>query len=278
MTLDAASLFVLLVVFVRCSAMFLASPFFSAVNIPVQVRVFTALSFAGALAIIVKPSVGPVPSSLIALGFAVIANALVGLLIGGMMHVMVFAAQMAGSLLDLEIGLGASEVLNPIQGVSVTILAQFKYMLATVVFLLCNAHHFLIIALVDSFAKGSPLNTLNLAALEPGIVALLGHSLTTAVQIAAPTLAVGIVVDASLGLINRAVPQMQALQVGMPAKLAAGIFAVSLSIPALVYGVTNGTGDAFNFIENIAKPPAVAQPRAGASAQPSSNQLNSVKR
>ena len=251
MSLDAASMFVLFAVFVRCSAMFLSSPFFSATTIPVQIRVFTALSFAGALAIIVKPNMGPMPTSLIGLGSVMIVNALVGLLIGSLMHLMVFTAQMAGSILDLEIGLSASQVLNPIQGISVTVLSQFKYMLATIVFLISNAHHFLIIALVDSFAKGSPLNTVNLSVLEPGIVSLLGHSMVIAIQIAAPTMAVSIVVDASLGLINRAVPQMQALQVGMPAKLAAGIFAVSLSIPVLVYGVTRGTAQAFNFLEHV---------------------------
>jgi flagellar biosynthetic protein FliR len=58
-----------------------------------------------------------------------------------------------------------------------------------------------------------------------------------ALEIAAPVMATGFVVDAALALITRAVPQMQVMHVGMPAKIGAGVAAVSLGLPITVSAV-----------------------------------------
>jgi flagellar biosynthesis protein FliR len=61
-----------------------------------------------------------------------------------------------------------------------------------------------------------------------------------ALQMAAPVAAVSFVVDAALGLVNRAVPQMPALLVGLPAKVLMGLVALSVGLPALVGTVEAG--------------------------------------
>ena len=72
-----------------------------------------------------------------------------------------------------------------------------------------------------------------------------------AIQIAAPVTAVSLIIDAGLGLIAKAVPQTQAFQVGIPAKVAMGIAALSLSLPPLVAGVQTGCQDAFALVHHI---------------------------
>jgi len=61
-----------------------------------------------------------------------------------------------------------------------------------------------------------------------------------ALQMAAPVLGVSMVLDAALGMINKAVPQMQVIQVGMPAKIIIGMVALSVGLPAVVAGVNTG--------------------------------------
>jgi len=41
-------------------------------------------------------------------------------------------------------------------------------------------------------------------------------------------------------MINKAVPQMQVIQVGMPAKIIIGMVALSVGLPAVVAGVNTG--------------------------------------
>jgi flagellar biosynthetic protein FliR len=250
MRVDEATLFAFLLVFVRCSAMLLASPIFGGPTTPPHVRVFTCVCIAGALTVVLRPQIGPIATSIPGLAIAVIGEALAGLLIGGLISLVLQATQMAGAMLDLHVGLGMSQTLNPITGVSVTVISQFKYMLGVVIFLSANAHHLMLQALVDSY-NHAPALTSNLPALQAGVVSFLGAMSLLAVQIAAPVTAVSFIVDAALGLIAKAVPQMQAIQVGMPAKIAVGIGALSLSLPPLVAAVTGGCDQVATLVHHI---------------------------
>lgn len=230
--------------------MLMASPVFGGPSTPTQVRVFTCMSIAGALTVVLQPHVGPIPATIPGLALAVIGEVIAGLLIGSLMTLVLQTCQMAGGMLDLHIGLGMSQTLNPISGVSVTVISQFKYMLGVVVFLSANAHHAMITALVESY-QHAPVLSDHLPAIQSSVVQFLGTMCLLAVQIAAPVTAVSLVVDAALGLIAKAVPQMQVFQVGMPAKVAVGIAALSLSLPPLVSTVTNGCEMARGLIGHI---------------------------
>jgi flagellar biosynthetic protein FliR len=150
------------------------------------------------------------------------------------------AFQFAGALLDLQVGLGSSHVMNPVNGVPSTLIAQYKSTLAVVLFVLMSGHHMLIGAFVSSY-RLMPSFTLNsLSAMQTGVVGLVSHTALLGLQIAAPVLAVSMVVDAALGLVNKAVPQMPVMLVGLPAKLGLGLVALSVGLPALVVSVNSG--------------------------------------
>ncbi len=245
MNFDSALLFSFLLVFVRCSAMMLASPLFGAQNTPLQVRIFTTLAIAGALTCVLKPSIGPPPADLYAFAGAVTKEALAGLLIGSFMSLVLLAAQMAGSVIDLQMGLGMSQAMNPLTGVPVTVLSQFKFMLALVVFLSMDCHHTMIVAFARSYDSMPALAYDGLPAIKNGFIGLLGQLTLLALQMAAPVLAVSLIVDAGLGIVNKAVPQMQAMLVGIPAKAIMGMIALSVGLPAMTGAISTGVGAAF---------------------------------
>jgi flagellar biosynthesis protein FliR len=56
------------------------------------------------------------------------------------------------------------------------------------------------------------------------------------------------VVDAAIGIVNKAVPQMPAFLVGLPAKMAMGLLALALSLPTLVSAVQSGVRSAFEIL------------------------------
>lgn len=220
--------------------MLLVSPIFGADNVPVQIRVFTTLAIAAALTMLIRPSVGTVPQNMYILVFSIGHEIVAGMLIGALLSLVIQAAQMAGAFVDLQLGLSLSQVLNPIDGVSVSIIGQFKFMLAMVIFLEINAHHVMLQAFVHSY-HAMPAPTLaQLPAIESGFVGLVTQLSLVALQIAAPVAAVSLVVDAALGVIGKAVPQMQVFLVGMPAKIGIGMIAAAVALPALVNGVQYG--------------------------------------
>jgi flagellar biosynthetic protein FliR len=235
-----AALFAFFCVFVRSSALMMSSPVFGAQTTPVNVRVLTTLALSGAVTAVVQPKVGPVPPDLGALIVRLGGEILVGLLIGNFITLALQAAQIGGAIMDVQTGLSSGQTLNPINGVSSTILAQFKFMLSVVVFLSMDGHHLLIQAMIQSYGV-----TPNIDAIQTSLTGLLSAMFGIALQIALPTLGVGMLVDGALGLINRAVPQMQAIQLGMPAKIALGLTAVSLGLPAVAAGTRAATEAAF---------------------------------
>ena len=117
MTMDAALMWAFLLVFVRCSAMLLSSPIFGAQSTPVQVRVFTTLAISACLTFAVGPKVGPLPSDAVTMAAGVAQEVAVGLLLGAFCNLVLQAVQMAGSFLDLQMGLSMSQALNPMTGV-----------------------------------------------------------------------------------------------------------------------------------------------------------------
>ncbi len=240
--LNEALLFSFLLVFIRCGAMLLASPMFGAQNTPLPVRIFTTLSIAAALTCALNPAAGHVPGDMYVLLGAVFREAMTGLLLGLFMSLVLQAAQMAGSVIDLQMGLGMSQALNPLTGVPVTVLSQFKYMLSLVIFLSIDGHHLMIITFAKSYTSMPPLTYVSIPALQAGIGSFIGDLCLLAIQMAAPVLAVSLIVDAGLGIVSKAVPQVQAMLVGLPAKVILGMIALSVGLPALTGSVSNGIG------------------------------------
>lgn len=240
MIVDSALFWAFLVVFVRCSAMLLASPVFGAQNTPLQIRVFSTLAIAGALTVVIQPKIGPVPQDQYALVLTLGNEILAGLVLGMFVSIAFTAFQMAGAMLDLQVGLGASHVINPATGVPSTLLAQYKYMLATVVFFAMSGHHVLFKAFTQSYQVLPSFGTAQFGSMQGTIVDLVTNACLLALQIAAPVAAVGIIVDAAMGIVNRAVPQMQVFLVGMPAKIAMGLAALSIALPVAAASVDSG--------------------------------------
>ena len=224
--------------------MLLSSPVFGAQSTPLPIRILTTLSIAAALTVALQPKVGPLPGDLYGLAAAVATEAGAGLLIGLFMQLALQAALMAGALLDIQIGLGMSQQLNPVAGIPISVIAQYKFMLAVIVFLSINGHHIMLQSFARSYELMPTLSGGVISSLEQNYVALLGKMSLLSLTIAAPVLAVSLVVDAALGVVSKAVPQMQAIMVGIPAKLIMGMITMSLTLPALSAGVQSGVEQA----------------------------------
>ncbi|ACX53109.1 type III secretion system inner membrane R protein [Ammonifex degensii KC4] len=137
------------------------------------------------------------------------------------------ALRVAGQLMGLQMGFGMAELLT-LGGVPETMLAEFFFLLGTVLFFTTDAYQYLIEALVRSY-EVLPLGG---AAVKGGAiwltVKLVGGMLATALQLAAPVLAVTVLIDASLGLLVRMVPQINVFMLGFPLKIGASLLLLGL--------------------------------------------------
>jgi len=234
--------------------MLFTSPLFGAQNTPLQVRIFCTLAISAALTFTIKAHLGPPPADLYAFAMAILHELIAGALIGIFLTLVLEAAQMAGAFIDLQMGLSMSQTLNPITGVPVSVMSQFKYMLGLIVFLSINAHHVMLSAFVKSYETMPAPTMANLAGIQGSFIHLLTQLSLVALQIAAPVAAVSIVVDAAMGVIGKAVPQMQIFVVGLPAKIVMGMLAISVALPALASGVQYGVEEATHSLVTVFQP------------------------
>ena len=248
---DFQALYAFFIVFVRCSAAVMSSPLFGAQNTPIQIRVFTSLALSAALSMVVQANIGPAPTHLGGMLMALLNEVGAGLLIGLLLQLTIHFATMAGSFLDTQIGLGMSQTLNPVLGIQVSVMGQFKTMLAIMCFLAMNGHHIVIQAIVKSYQTAPTLTANHLGLIHNGIMQLIAQGMMISVQIAAPVLGVSMIIDAALGLMSKALPQLQPIQIGTPAKLGLGIAAVSMTLPALVAATNAGVARSSELIGRI---------------------------
>jgi flagellar biosynthesis protein FliR len=237
---DLDALFGLMMVFLRCGSALFASPLFGAQNTPLQVRIYTSMALSFALSFVVKHQLGHVPDGMGAMVMAVANEIACGILIGMMLQWVLQIATVAGSFIDMQIGLGMSQSLNPMLGVPVTLISQYKTMLGMVIFLSIDGHQWVIKALVHSYDVAPTLTASDLGVLMNNVPALLTQFMMLSIQIAAPVLGVSLIIDAALGMMSKSLPQLQPIQIGMPAKLGLGIASISLCLPALVSAISVG--------------------------------------
>jgi len=156
----------------------------------------------------------------------VIRETLIGVLIGFVAYLFFTVVQIAGMFIDMQMGLGIANVIDPMTGAQSPIFGSFKYMVAVLLFLSWNGHHYLLMGIMDSY-QTIPLNNAFFEALSSGtpvewLVRCLGTAFTLAFQMAAPIVASMFLTDVALGILTKSAPQFNIFVVGIPLKMILG--------------------------------------------------------
>ncbi|MBV8285264.1 MAG: flagellar biosynthetic protein FliR [Candidatus Eremiobacteraeota bacterium] len=218
-------------VLIRVWAMLYVFPIFSAPQIPHQVR------FAlGALIAIVLFKVVPVVSldpNFYALVAAVIAQIVLGIIVGFVASLVFVSIMFAGELIDLQIGFAIANVISPTTQQNITIIGEFELAIATLVFLVTDSHHLLIQGIAGSFNL-VPLPYINL---DPSVmnnaVTFLSIALLNVFKIAAPPAAALFITNVGLSFMARVAPQMNVFVIGFPLQIGVGLSVLGLSLGLL---------------------------------------------
>lgn len=133
----------------RISAFFVVAPVFSFRGVPVPFKI--GLSFFIALITYLAVGMETVLSFDGYYLLSVIREVLVGLLLGFTAYLFFTVVQVAGSFVDLQMGFGIVNVMDPMTGAQSPILGNFKFIVAILLFLSVNGHHYLISAIMDSY-------------------------------------------------------------------------------------------------------------------------------
>jgi flagellar biosynthesis protein FliR len=218
-------------ILVRVFSMLAVFPIFSAPQIPRHVRFGLGALISFILFRIVPPvSLQPNFYELIA---AIVAQVVLGVIIGFIASLVFVSVQFAGELIDLQIGFAVANVINPTSQQNITVIGEFELAIATLIFLATDSHHLLIQGIAGSFTL-VPLPFINL---DPSVmsnaVTFLSLALLNVFKIAAPPAAALFITNVALSFMARVAPQMNVFVIGFPMQIGIGLTVLALSLGLL---------------------------------------------
>ncbi len=231
--INLAQLQMFFLVFLRLAAILMSIPIFGGKSVPIVFKAGLAISVSVILFPILELEELPYYLEPIPFGIGVLSEIMLGVIIGLSVNLIFSGIQLAGQLIGYQMGFAIANVMDPQTGNQASILAGLQNMIAMLLFLAFNAHHWFLRTLVDSYELvpifGFKIN----GSLVEHIMNLAGNMFIVAIKVAAPVMAALLVTSVCLGLIARTVPKMNVFLVGMPLKIALGLMFVAFSLPYL---------------------------------------------
>ncbi|MNW30510.1 Flagellar biosynthetic protein FliR [compost metagenome] len=228
---------IFLLIFCRISAFFVVAPIFSSRGVPTTFKI--GLSGIVAILVLMVQGTGQVIPSDLGYAIVIIREVLIGLLMGFVATLIFYVIQIAGSFIDIQIGFGIANVIDPMTGASAPILGNFKYIFATLLFLSINGHHYLLDAIIRSY-NWIPLSNELFQKIYNGnvsefLITTFSQSFTLSLQMAAPLIVALFLTDVALGFLARTAPQFNVFVIGIPLKIVVGLVVMLLLISSFVY-------------------------------------------
>ncbi|RCX21294.1 flagellar biosynthetic protein FliR [Fontibacillus phaseoli] len=244
---------VFLLIFCRMTAFFVVAPVFSSRTVPTSFKIGMSAMIA-LLILMIQGTNQALPQDL---GYVllIIREVLIGLLMGYVAYLIFSAILTAGSFIDIQIGFGMANVLDPMTGASAPVLGNFKYIIATLVFLSINGHHYLLDAVIRSY-NWMPLSNDVFQRIYQGsvsgfLVSTFSQSFTLAFQMAAPLVVALFLTDVALGFLARTAPQFNVFVIGIPLKIIVGLVVLLLLVPGFIFAFEHLFEVMFQALHNL---------------------------
>ncbi|SRR5579875_476198 len=236
--------------FARIGACLMVAPAFSAIAVPVRVRIAIAGGMTLAVAPLLPPPPGIVPFS--APGLVVtVQQIVIGAALGFALQIIFDAVAMGGQLLANSMGLSFAFNVDPMHGAETPALGQLYGILVLLTFLALNGHLRVVEVLAEGF-RTLPIGTTGLGA--DGLWRLVGWGAQLfggALAIALPGVTALTIVNLAFGVVSRAAPSLNLFAVGFPVSLVCGLLIVLASLPMLQSSFVRLIASAFGLARHL---------------------------
>jgi flagellar biosynthetic protein FliR len=219
--------------FVRILALVATAPVFG--NMSLQTAVKVGLS--AFITIIVAPTLGAMPPDSVfsAAGVLIMVNQfLIGAVLGTTMQIVFIAIEATGEFVALGMGLGFATFFDQQADGSSAVLSSYTNVIAMLAFLVMDGHLQIISALITTF-QSVPVSANLLGAQGWRSVVEWGSMVFSAgLLLSLPVVVALLIANLSLGILNRAAPQIGVFQIGFPLTMLVGMLLMQLMVPNMI--------------------------------------------
>ncbi len=228
-----------LLIFVRVTSFFVMMPLFSYRTIPTALKLGMGFFLSWLMIYAIQAPVFEINGVYFLL---IIKEAIVGLLIGFVAYFILSAIQIAGGMIDFQMGFTIASVIDPQNGTQSPLMGQYLYTFALLLLLSINGHYLLIDGIYNSY-RFIPIDQPWLAFGKGNVVEYFVRSFSSmflvAFQMALPIVGSLFLVDVALGIVARTVPQLNIFVVGLPIKIVVGFIVIIIVMSVIMVLVSN---------------------------------------
>jgi len=233
MNLSSVNIDLFLLVFMRITGLIILNPVFGRNSIPSILKVALSLL----CAFIITPTLGLINVNINSMTQMIVSCALelcVGLAIGVIINLLFAVVTMAGEIIDMQMGLGMAFMYDSGAGINMPVIGSFFNAMLIMVFFSSNAHLALFSLISDSFKAIAPGTAFPTTESAKFIFTMGGDFFSLGLRMAIPIMVIELISIITMGMLMKAVPQINIFTVGIQIQAALGILLMLISIPVLV--------------------------------------------
>jgi flagellar biosynthesis protein FliR/FlhB len=247
--MDTLFIIKFMLILIRVSSAFLLIPVIFPKGTPNTLKI----AFSGVIAFILSTIIPmeAIGNSNFALILSLIYEVINGLIIGFVISLTFYGASLSGALIDLQIGLSMISMYDPTSGSNSTLFEKIFNTTALVIFVTIDGHHMILRCLVESFNLVKAGHLVIGTGTPMYVFGVFINYFTLGIKIAIPVIAVLLMTDIIMGLIARAVPQLNVLILGLPIKILVGLVGISLLLPFIFNIIIDNFKNIETYIKNL---------------------------
>lgn len=216
---------------VRSSALVVSAPLLGSGTRFEAYKVALILSIAVTMYTVGERVIAPVEPLIY--GALALREALIGLFLGYVLHLALLVIKVAGELIGHEMGFMIASQVDPATGLQTPLITSVYETMFLLTLLACDGHFLLLRALAASF----DLAPIGILAFDQGFGALAGElfgdMFEAGLVFAAPIMALLFLVSLMMGLLSRAVPHLNVLELGFAVRILFALIVMYAFTPLL---------------------------------------------
>ncbi len=239
-----------LLILARMSGCVFFNQIFGRGNLPALLKTSISLFLTVTVYGMLPPEGNMVIGSIIEYVLFIIKEIFIGFLIGYIISLFFSTVVISGEILGMQIGMSMSQIYDPNSNISMGIAGSYLNVILILVFFSANGH----LTLIHIFITSCKLIEIGNFSIPQNLfynmVELFQQILVLALKLSMPIIAVEIILEAGVGILMKAIPQIQVFSVNVQLKIIVGLLLIMLLVPTFSTFIDNTVNLMFDTVEN----------------------------
>ncbi|WP_313341556.1 flagellar biosynthetic protein FliR [Sedimentibacter sp.] len=239
-----------LLILARMSGCVFFNQIFGRGNLPASLKIAISLFLTVTVYGMLPPEGDIIIGTIIEYVLLVVKEIFIGYLIGYVIGLFFSTVVISGEILGMQTGMSMSKIYDPSSNISMGIVGSYLNVILILVFFSANGH----ITLIHIFITSCKLIEIGNFSIPQNLfynmVELFQQILVLSLKLSMPIIAVEIILESGIGILMKAIPQIQVFSVNVQLKIIVGLLLIILLVPTFATFIDNTVNLMFDTIES----------------------------